>query len=186
MSFLQFFVWEHGWLPLGITGFGQWLEVLNLERCFQPWIASIIMPALTGIIADRWINAEKLYGILHLKRICYFYIPQVVMTLLFSLGNIFWLWCFICLPFCLIQSYNILNNNFDVVKVFPPIRVWELLVLLPPCGWLIYQETRRQLICFIFPVCFFNFRDLFFTTKCPADKTVIKMRVGRKIGIRCL
>jgi NHS family xanthosine MFS transporter len=29
-------------------------------------IASIIMPALTGIIADRWINAEKLYGILHI------------------------------------------------------------------------------------------------------------------------
>jgi NHS family xanthosine MFS transporter len=28
-------------------------------------IASIIMP-LTGIIADRWINAEKLYGILHI------------------------------------------------------------------------------------------------------------------------
>jgi NHS family xanthosine MFS transporter len=28
-------------------------------------IASI-MPALTGIIADRWINAEKLYGILHI------------------------------------------------------------------------------------------------------------------------
>jgi NHS family xanthosine MFS transporter len=24
------------------------------------------MPALTGIIADRWINAEKLYGILHI------------------------------------------------------------------------------------------------------------------------
>jgi NHS family xanthosine MFS transporter len=24
------------------------------------------MPTLTGIIADRWINAEKLYGALHI------------------------------------------------------------------------------------------------------------------------
>ena len=29
-------------------------------------IASLIMPGLTGIIADKWINAERLYGILHL------------------------------------------------------------------------------------------------------------------------
>jgi NHS family xanthosine MFS transporter len=36
------------------------------------------MPALTGIIADRWINAEKLYGILHiLSGFAIFYIPQV-------------------------------------------------------------------------------------------------------------
>jgi NHS family xanthosine MFS transporter len=35
-------------------------------RYFNSGIASIIMPALTGIIADRWINAEKLYGILHI------------------------------------------------------------------------------------------------------------------------
>jgi NHS family xanthosine MFS transporter len=24
------------------------------------------MPAITGIIADKWLNAEKLYGILHM------------------------------------------------------------------------------------------------------------------------
>jgi NHS family xanthosine MFS transporter len=51
--------------------------VLNLERFFSTLgIASIIMPALIGIVADRWINAEKLYGILH-KWSSYFYIPQV-------------------------------------------------------------------------------------------------------------
>ena len=36
------------------------------------------MPAITGIIADKWVNAEKLYGILHiLGGIALFYIPQV-------------------------------------------------------------------------------------------------------------
>jgi hypothetical protein len=28
-------------------------------------IASLFMPTLMGIIADRWINAERLYFILH-------------------------------------------------------------------------------------------------------------------------
>jgi len=29
-------------------------------------IASLFMPAIAGIIADRWINAERLYGLFHL------------------------------------------------------------------------------------------------------------------------
>jgi NHS family xanthosine MFS transporter len=54
-------------------------------------IASIIMPALTGIIADRWINAEKLYGILHiLSGFAIFYIPQVDDPTVFY-WVIFWL-----------------------------------------------------------------------------------------------
>ena len=37
-------------------------------------IASLIMPGLTGIIADKWVNAERLYGILHLLgAACLFY-----------------------------------------------------------------------------------------------------------------
>jgi NHS family xanthosine MFS transporter len=41
-------------------------------------IASLFMPTLTGIIADRWINAEKLYGALHiLYGVVLFFIPQV-------------------------------------------------------------------------------------------------------------
>jgi NHS family xanthosine MFS transporter len=92
------------------------------------------MPALTGIIADRWINAEKLYGILHILSGFAIYIPQVDPTV--SIG-IFLAMMFYMPTISLSNSvaYNILkNNNFDVVKVFPPIRVWELLVLLPPCG----------------------------------------------------
>jgi NHS family xanthosine MFS transporter len=45
------------------------------------------MPALTGIIADRWINAEKLYGILHILSGFAIYIPQVDDTV--SIGYIF-------------------------------------------------------------------------------------------------
>ena len=38
----------------------------------------LFMPALTGIIADKWMNAEKLYGILHiLYGVVLLYVPQV-------------------------------------------------------------------------------------------------------------
>ncbi len=41
-------------------------------------ISSLFMPALTGIIADKWINAEKLYGVLHiLYGGVLFYVPHV-------------------------------------------------------------------------------------------------------------
>ena len=90
-------------------------------------LSSLFMPALTGIIADKWMNAEKLYGILHiLYGAILFYVPQVkdADTLYYVIFA-----AMICyMPTISLSnsiSYTILkNNNFDVVKVFPPIRVW--------------------------------------------------------------
>ena len=35
------------------------------------------MPAITGIIADKWVNAERLYGILHILYVAtlFMYLP---------------------------------------------------------------------------------------------------------------
>ncbi len=85
------------------------------------------MPAVTGIIADKWINAEKLYGFLH---ICYglilFCVPMVD-----DPGTLYYVifGAMICyMPTISLSNsiaYTILKGNgFDVVKVFPPIRVW--------------------------------------------------------------
>jgi NHS family xanthosine MFS transporter len=90
-------------------------------------LSSILMPALTGIIADKFINAEKLYGILHiLGGLILCYIPQVD-----SPTSFFWVifMAMLCyMPTISLSNsiaYTILKNNkFDVVKVFPPIRVW--------------------------------------------------------------
>jgi NHS family xanthosine MFS transporter len=85
------------------------------------------MPPLTGIIADRWINAERLYGILHLLYgVILFYVPRVndPDTLYYVIFA-----AMICyMPTISLSnslSYTILkNNSYDVVKVFPPIRVF--------------------------------------------------------------
>lgn len=129
MSFLQFFVW------------GAWLiTVANYWFATKQWsgtefgaifstlgLSSIIMPALTGIIADRWLNAERLYGLLHiLGGIALACLPQVDNPEMFF-------WVIFAAMLCYMPTislsnsigYTILKNNgFNVVKVFPPIRVW--------------------------------------------------------------
>src|SRR6476620_11165088 len=133
MSFLQFFVWG-AWLITIATYF----FTSDLSKIENPGakfgaifstlaLASLFMPALTGIIADKWMNAEKLYGALHiLYGAILFYVPQVkdADTLYYVIFA-----AMICyMPTISLSnsiSYTILKrNNFDVVKVFPPIRVW--------------------------------------------------------------
>lgn len=129
MSFLQFFVWgawlitianywfaTKGWGP---AEFGSIFMTLGLS--------SLFMPAITGIIADRWVNAERLYGILHiLSGISVFYLAKVD-----NPNDFFWV-MFLAMIFYMPTialsnsiAYNVLkSNNLDVIKVFPPIRVW--------------------------------------------------------------
>src|SRR5687767_7254246 len=80
VSFLQFFVWGAWLITIGTYclnakgwSFGEFGAIFSTLA-----IASLFMPALTGIIADRWINAEKLYGFLHiLYGLILFYVPRV-------------------------------------------------------------------------------------------------------------
>ena len=68
MSFLQFFIWGAWLITIGNYWFGtkQW-SGSEFGAIFSTLgIASIIMPAITGIIADRFLNAERLYGMLHI------------------------------------------------------------------------------------------------------------------------
>ncbi len=129
MSFLQFFVWG-AWLITIATYFfsnnmGSGVQFGAIFSTLA--LSSLFMPAITGIIADKWIDAEKLYGILHILYGCIlFYVPKVhdANTLYYVIFA-----AMICyMPTISLSNsiaYNILKNNkFDVVKVFPPIRVW--------------------------------------------------------------
>ena len=80
MSFLQFFVWGAWLITIGVYWFQhkQWGGA-EFGKVFSTLgFASLIMPALVGIVADRWINAEKLYGMLHIGYAAtLLYLPQV-------------------------------------------------------------------------------------------------------------
>jgi len=129
MSFLQFFVWGAWLITVGNYWFGtkQWSGAEFGAIFSTLGLSSIVMPALTGIIADRWVNAERLYGVLHiLGGLAIAYLPQVE-----DPGTFYWvifaaMMCYMpTISLSNSVAYTILKNEkFDVVKVFPPIRVW--------------------------------------------------------------
>ncbi|MFN0289816.1 nucleoside permease [Pedobacter helvus] len=129
MSFMQFFVWGAWLITIGtyclnakgwtFPEFGAIFSTLAL--------ASLFMPAITGIIADKWVNAERLYGVLHiLYGLILLYVPKV------DDPNILYYVIFgamICYMPTIslansISYYVLKKNDYDVIKVFPPIRVW--------------------------------------------------------------
>jgi NHS family xanthosine MFS transporter len=130
MNFLQFFVWGAWLITIANYWFGtkQW-DGTQFGLVFGTMgIASLFMPTLTGIIADRWVNAERLYGILHVLYGCVlFYLPQVTTPTDFIYIMLLAM-CFYMPTIALSNSisYTSLKNDeeADVVKDFPPIRVW--------------------------------------------------------------
>ena len=129
MSFLQFFVWGAWLITVANYWFGtkQWSGAEFGAIFSTLGLSSIVMPALTGIIADKWMNAEKLYGTLHiLSGIALLYIPQVDNPTTFYYVIFAAMICYMpTISLSNSVAYTILKNNqFDVVKVFPPIRVW--------------------------------------------------------------
>ena len=129
MNFLQFFVWGAWLLTIGAywfqnkqwsgTGFGAIFSTMG--------IASLFMPALMGVVADKWINAEKLYGLLHIGgAVMLFFVPKVE-----DPHTMFWVMLLnmICymptIALAITVAYNALKRDGrDVVRDYPPIRVW--------------------------------------------------------------
>jgi NHS family xanthosine MFS transporter len=130
LNFFQFFVWGAWLITIANFWFGtkQW-EGTQFGLVFSTMgIASIFIPTLTGIIADKWINAERLYGILQIGyAVVLFCLPQVSNPTSFIYVMLLAM-CFYMPTIALSNSisYTILKNNdgIDVVKDFPPIRVW--------------------------------------------------------------
>src|SRR5215831_7976210 len=129
MNFLEFFVWG-SWL----ISFGGYMFVILKfsgkevgEIYGTMGIASMFMPALLGIVADRWVNAEKVLGMCHIAgAICLYWASTIHDPGLMKTAMLLNCMCF--MPTIALNntvSYIVLEkNNFNVVKDFPPIRVW--------------------------------------------------------------
>lgn len=129
MSFLQFFVWGAWLITIANFWFGtkSWDGTQFGLVYATMGFASIFMPTLTGIIADRWINAEKLYGILHILYGITLFSLTIIENPTTFIYVMFLAMCFYMPTISLSNSvsYSVLKGSgFDVIKVFPPIRVW--------------------------------------------------------------
>ncbi|HRU63118.1 MAG TPA: nucleoside permease [Paludibacteraceae bacterium] len=129
LSFLQYFIWGSWLISLGsylgnVLGF----DGIQIGSIFGAMgIVSLFMPGLLGIVADRWIPAQKLLGICHLLGAIFLilasfqreYFPFYILMFL----NVMFYMPTISLSNAV--AYNALEEaHYDIVKDFPPIRVW--------------------------------------------------------------
>ena len=134
MNFLIFAVWGAYLCSLGIylshIGMGK-----NIGHFFAvQGIVSLFMPALMGIVADKWIPAQKLLGICHFLSAVFIAIAGYMGMRYGSevtFGQIFHPYSFAVaffMPTIALGnsvSYNALTKaGMDTVKDFPPIRVF--------------------------------------------------------------
>ncbi len=129
MQFFQYYVWGAWMMTIGAWWFRtQGWSGVNFGAIFSTMgIASLFMPTIAGIIADRWINAEKLYGIFHLGgAVMLFSVPFCQSPM-----AVFWVMlinmCFYMptISLSVTVSYAIMEKaGMDIVKEYPPIRVF--------------------------------------------------------------
>jgi len=129
LSFLEFFIWGSWLITVGAYWFQnrQWSGAEFGAIFSTMGLSAIFMPALAGIVADRYLNAERLLGLCHLiGAVVLFYLPQVN-----DPGQFYWVLLFYMLFYmptislANTVSYTVLvGAGKDIVKEFPPIRVW--------------------------------------------------------------
>ena len=90
-------------------------------------IAALFMPAILGVVADRWINAERVLGLCHLLGAVFLWLASNT-TDFHTMYTLMLLNAMVYMPTIALSyavSYTILEKRgFDIVSVFPPIRVW--------------------------------------------------------------
>lgn len=191
MSFLQFFVWGAWLITVGNYWFGtkQWSGEQFGAIFSTLGLSSIVMPAITGIIADKWINAEKLYGVLHiLGGLALLYIPQVDNPTAFYYVIFGAMLCYMpTISLSNSVAYNILKNNkYDVVKVFPPIRVWGTIGFIAAM-WITNLTGNKSSVnmFYLSALAAFILGIYSFTLpKCPPQKTISqKASFAEQLGL---
>jgi nucleoside transporter len=132
MMFLEFFIWGGWFVTLG-TFLGNNLSATGGETALaystQSW-GAIIAPFIIGLIADRFFNAERILGVLHLIGAALMY--QMSQSTEFNLFYPYVLGYMIAyMPTLALVNSVAFNQLKDPAKQFPYIRVWGT------AGWII-------------------------------------------------
>ena len=157
MNFLQYAVWGSYLTSMGthLVEIGM-ADKIGLFYAMQG-IVSLFMPAVIGIVADRWVPAQRLLGVCHLLAAlfmagCAFSISSTAPT--YAYWQIFGLYslsvAFYMPTIALSNSvaYSVLESNrMDTVKAFPPIRVWGtvgFICAMLLCDFAGFQKSYMQ------------------------------------------
>ena len=159
MSFLQFGVWG-----AYLTCMGLHLMELGMGHHIGSFFAmqgfvSLFMPTLMGIVADRWIPAQRLYGFCHLMAGVFMILTglygqqegtHAAFPVLFGLYSMSVAFYMPSLALSYSVSYNaLLKEGMDPVRTFPPIRVFGTIGFIAMM-WLVdildYEHTHHQFL----------------------------------------
>jgi nucleoside transporter len=137
MMFLEFFIWGAWFVTLGTFLINN-LHANGAETgavfSTQSW-GAIIAPFIIGLIADRFFNAEKILGILHIA-------GAILLYQVYSIGAVtnvyppvvfYYLLIYMILfmpTLALVNSISF-NQMTNTEKQFPPVRVWGTI------GWIV-------------------------------------------------
>ena len=132
MMFLEFFIWGAWFVTLG-TFMGNNLSATGAETGMaystQSW-GAIIAPFIIGLIADRFFNAEKILGVLHL-------IGAVLMYMMFQANDFTTFYPYVLgymiayMPTLALVNSVAFKQMKDPAKEFSFIRVWGTI------GWIL-------------------------------------------------
>ncbi|HKO78904.1 MAG TPA: MFS transporter, partial [Chitinophagaceae bacterium] len=190
MNFLEFFVWGSWLISLGAYMFNtlhfSGVQVTSIYGTMG--IASLFMPALLGIVADRWVNAERVLGACHIVGAALLLWASTVSD--YSMLYIIMLFnSMVFMPTLALNntvSYIILENrNLSIVKEFPPIRVWGTvgfvcaMWIVDLLGW-----TKSPFQLYISATAgFFLGLYAFTMPKCPPAKVETKKNLVSSLGL---
>ena len=196
MNFLEFAVWGAYLISmgnyLGTIGLG---SKIGLFYAMQG-VVSIFMPAIMGIIADRWIPVQRLLGINHLLAAVFIILTGyygyssgegVNFTIMFSLYSLSVAFFMPTIALSNSAAYTILKqNNLDTIKAFPPIRTLGTVGFI--CAMLLvdfmgFQSDYRQfyvsgglgIILFLYS---------FVLPNCPISKSNEKQSLADAFGLK--
>lgn len=157
MNFLQFAVWG-----AYLTSMGTYLSSIGLGGKIglfyaMQGIVSLFMPAILGIIADRWVPAQRLLGLSHLVAAlfmaaagCYGIMAgdDISFSPLFTLYSLSVAFYMPTLGLSNSVAFTALDRaNLDAIHSFPPIRIFGTIGFI--CSmWLVdllgFQHTYMQ------------------------------------------
>lgn len=131
MMFLEFFIWGGWFVTLG-TFLNNNLSATGVESgqvfSTQSW-GAIIAPFIIGLIADRFINAEKILGVLHI-------IGALLMYQMYSADNISVFYPYVLVyMICYMPTLALVNSvSFNQMK--NPEKEFSVIRLFGTLGWI--------------------------------------------------
>ncbi|MBR0049930.1 MAG: MFS transporter [Prevotella sp.] len=159
MNFIEFAVWG-----AYLTCMGLYLGRIGMASQIGYFFAmqgvvSIFMPAIMGIVADKWIPAQRLLGLCHLVAGLFMFLSayyghamgsQAEFTTLFAFYSVSVAFYMPTLALTNSVAYNALTKaGMDTVEDFPPIRVFGTVGFI--CAmWFVdlmgYNSTEMQFV----------------------------------------